>query len=89
MLKIEINEQVNRVEHSGDPVRVAAEIACVAGTIYNGYRTVNKGGAELLRLAFIKMLLPDSGVWNPGEGDLTTIVIPKNNKKGGAPTDQS
>lgn len=85
MIKIDVSKTANRVGYSGDPVRVAAEVACAIGAIYNGYKAADGRGAELFRLALVHMLMPASGVWNPGEGDLTTIILPGDaNKKGGA-----
>lgn len=83
MLKINIGESYV-VEHKGDPVRVAAEVACSIGAIFNGFKTTDTMSAEMFRLALVKMLLPDSGVWNPGDGDVISIVLPSDKKKGGA-----
>ena len=84
MINIQIDKTMCRCEHSGDPIRVAAEVAASIGAIYNGYKCADIKLAEAFRMTFATMLLPDSGVWTPGEGDLTTMVIPKDTKKGGA-----
>lgn len=90
MIKIEVNGTTNTVEHNGDPIRVAAELAACAGAIYSGLRITDQMSAEVFRLALVRTLMPESGVWNPQDGEVTTIIRPKDmHKKDGAPTDQS
>ena len=84
MLDISIDKNHNRIHHSGEPARVAVEIAATIGAIYNGYKIVDEKDAAIFRLAVETMLRPDSGVWTPGNGDLTTVIIPGDIKKGGA-----
>lgn len=84
MINIQVSKTQNRVEHSGDPVRVAAEMACSVGAIYNALKCADQRMAEVFRLMFIELLDPNSPVWTPGEGDLTTMVIQKDAKKGDA-----
>ena len=81
MIEIEVSKNSNRVHHSGEPVMVAVELAASIGAIYNGYKIVDSTQAELFRLAILAMLTPDSGVWTPGDGDLTTVIIQENTKK--------
>lgn len=88
MLNIQISQTSNRVEHKGDPVRVAAEISASIGAIFNGYKSMDQRTAEIFRMTLVTMLMPESPIWSPGEGDIVSMVIPGDiHKKGGAPTD--
>ena len=88
MINIQISQTSNRVEHKGDPVRVAAELAASIGAIFNGYKSIDERLAEIFRMTLVPMMLPGSPIWNPGEGDVVSMVIPGDiHKKGGAPTD--
>ena len=89
MIEIEVGKNRNRVHNSGEPVMVAVELAASIGTIYNGYKIVDSTQAELFRMAILAMITKNSGVWTPGDDDLTTVIIRENIKKDGAPTDQS
>ena len=89
MIEIEVGKNRNRVHHSGEPVMVAVELAASIGAIYNGYKIVDSTQAELFRMAILAMITQNSGVWTPGDGDLTTVIIQENIKRDGAPTDQS
>ena len=89
MIEIEVGKNRNHVHHSGEPVMVAVEMAASIGAIYNGYKIVDSTQAELFRMAILAMITKNSGVWPPGDGDLTTVIIQENIKKDGAPTDQS
>lgn len=87
MIKINIEKDNCRVEHMGDPVMVAAEVAAASGAVYNAYKTRNTLAAEIFRVALIKSLMPDSPAWDPDRS--TTVVISADKKSGGAPTGQS
>lgn len=76
-----------RVEHSDSFTVVAAEVAAVIGSVFNGFKTESPKKAELFRLALVVALQPDSPTWNPGDNECVTICIPQKdegNKKGGA-----
>ena len=89
MIEIEVGKNRNRVHNSGEPVMVAVELAASIGAIYDGYKIVDSTQAELFRMAILAMITKNSGVWTPGDDDLTTVIIRENIKKDGAPTDQS
>ena len=88
MINIQISQTSNRVEHKGDPVRVGVEVAASVAAIFNGYKTMNPTTAEVFRMTLVRMMMPESPIWNPGEEDIVSMVIPGDiHKKGGAPTD--
>lgn len=88
MINIQISQTSNRVEHKGDPVRVGVEVAASVAAIFNGYKSVDSTAAEIFRMTLVRMMMPESPMWHPGEGDIVSMIIPGDiHKKGGAPTD--
>ena len=84
MVKLNTETEGVQLEHCGDPITVAAELAQAAGAIYNAYKTKSKLAAEFFRSAIQHTLEDNSPAWEPAEG-YTCVAI----KKSGAPTDQS
>lgn len=84
MLKINTEENKINIEHSGDPITVAAELAPATGAIYNAFKNVHGIVAAIFQAAIREAFKEDSPAWEPVEG---CVCI--NQKKSDAPTDQS
>lgn len=68
MLKVEVNDGIQRVEFTGSLIDALAEVTAIIASLYGAFTTDGSGEADVFKNAFQEYIADNtSKVWNPGK----------------------